>query len=137
MYSALAAKYDARNPWIRVRAGVTNPLVRYSALELWSRSGPGAKVGMTIDVYDGRRLLRTAQPVSSIGQDGWVQFRAPLRTAFGHSYYITIKAGDIHGNFVNRSVLIRVPGPEAVKAVPKKKAAAKRPVKKKPATKKK
>jgi hypothetical protein len=110
VYSALAAKYDARSPWFKVKPGVTNPLVRYGALELWSRSGPGAKVGMTVVVYDGRRLLRTAQPVSSIGRDGWVKFRAPLRTAAGHEYYITIKAGDVHGNFVNRSVLIRVPG---------------------------
>jgi Cellulase (glycosyl hydrolase family 5) len=137
VYSALAAKYDGRNPQLKIRPGVTNPLVRYGALELWSRSGSGAKVGMTIAVYDGRRLLRTAQPVSSIGRDGWVQFRAPLRTIVGHSYYITIKAGDVHGNFVNRSVLIRVPHPEAAKKVAAKKVAAKTPVKKKPATKKK
>jgi hypothetical protein len=107
-------------------------MVRYSALELWSRSGPGAKVGMTIAVYDGRRLLRTQQPVSTIGQDGWVSFRAPLRTVAGHNYYITIKAGDIHGNFVNRAVLVRVPEPAAPtkpvakKPVPKKKPAAKK-----------
>jgi hypothetical protein len=136
-YSALAAKYDARNPQIKVKPNVSNPMVRYSALELWSRSGTGAKVGMTIAVYDGRRLLRTAQPVSFIGRDGWVQFRAPLRTTVGHNYYITIKAGDIHGNFVNRSVLIRVPAPTAVKkVVATKKVTAKTPVKK-PAAKKK
>ena len=89
---------------------------------------------MTIAVYDGRRLLRTAQPVSSIGADGWVSFHAPIRTALGHNYYITIKAGDIHGNFVNRSVLLRCLVPEA----PVKKATAKKPVvKKKPAPKKK
>jgi hypothetical protein len=86
---------------------------------------------MTIAIYDGRRLLRSAQPVSTIGQDGWVQFRAPLRTAVGHNYYITIKAGDIHGNFVNRSVLIRVPSPD------EQKPAVKKPVAKKPAAKKK
>jgi hypothetical protein len=126
-FASLAAKYDGRDPQITVRPGLTNPLVRFAALELWSRSGPGAKVGMTIAVYDGRRLLRTAQPVSTIGQDGWVQFRAPIRTLVGHNYYITIKAGDIHGNFVNRSVLIRCPAPEPVakkpaakKATPKK-----------------
>ena len=79
VYAALADKYDGRDPQIKVKAGVTNPMVRYAALELWSRSGPGAKVGMTIAVYDGRRLLRTQQPVSTIGQDGWVSFRAPLR----------------------------------------------------------
>jgi hypothetical protein len=133
-FAALADRYDGRSPQIKVKPGVANPLVRYGALELWSRSGPGAKVGMTIAVYDGRRLLRTAQPVSSIGQDGWVQFRAPIRAALGHEYYITIKAGDIHGNFVNRTVLIRVPAPE--KAV--KKPAAKKPApKKKPPAKKK
>ena len=126
-FTSLAEKYDGRSPEITVKPGVTSPLVRFAALELWSRSGPGAKVGMTIAVYDGRRLLRTQQPVSSIGQDGWVQFRAPVRTAAGHNYYVTIKAGDIHGNFVNRSVLIRVPLPQ-VKAPT--------PAKKKPATKK-
>jgi Glycosyl hydrolase catalytic core len=136
VYASLADKYDARNPWITVRPGVTNPLVRYSALELWSRSGTGAKVGMTIVVYDGRRLLRTAQPVSVIGRDGWVQFRAPIRTVNGHNYYITIKAGGVHGNFVNRSVLVRVGVPETVKKkVAAKKVATKRPAKK-PAAKK-
>ena len=138
VYAALADKYDGRDPQIKVKAGVTNPMVRYAALELWSRSGPGAKVGMTIAVYDGRRLLRTQQPVSTIGPDGWVSFRVPLRTVAGHQYYITIKAGDIHGNYVNRSVLIRVPEPAVAKKPVAKKPVAKRPVvKKKPVTKKK
>ena len=137
-FSALAAKFDGRNPQISVKPGVSNPLVRYAALELWSRSGTGAKVGMTIAIYDGRRLLRTAQPVSTIGPDGWVQFHAPLRAVLEHNYYITIKAGDIHGNFVNRSVLVRVPAPEkpVKKPAAKKPVAKKKPVKK-PATKKK
>jgi hypothetical protein len=108
-FAALAARYDGRNPQVFVRAGVTNPLVRFSAIELWSRSGAGAKVGMTIAVYDGRRVLRTAQPVATIGVDGWVSFRAPLKTVKGHNYQVTIEAGDVHGNQVNRSVLIRVP----------------------------
>jgi hypothetical protein len=130
--AALAAKYDARDPEIKVNQGVTNPLVRFAALEHWSRSGTGAKVGMTIAIYDGRRLLRTAQPVSTIGADGWVQFRAPIRTAAGHNYYLTIKAGDVHGNFVNRSVLVRCLAPEP----PEKKTPAKKPAAKKKTTKK-
>ncbi len=108
-YAALAKKYDGRSPQFVVRAGVTNPLVRFGALELWSRSGTGAKVGMTIAVYDGAREVRTAQPVSTIGRDGWVSFRAPLKTVKGHTYYVTIAANDINGNKVNRSVTIRVP----------------------------
>ena len=46
--SRVAKPYDGRNPQIFVRAGVKNPLVKFAALELWSRSGAGAKVGMTI-----------------------------------------------------------------------------------------
>ncbi len=125
-FAALAAKYDGRSPQIKVRPGVTNPLVRFAALELWARSGRGARVGMTIAVYDGRRLLRTAQPVSTIGNDGWVQFRAPVRTLAGHTYYITIKAGDVNGNFVDRSVLLRCPAPEPAKKAPAKKPAPKK-----------
>ena len=77
-FAGLAARYDARNPWFKEKPGVTNPLVKFAALELWSRSGRGAKVGMTIAVYDGRRLLRSQQPVSSIGTDGWVSLRVPV-----------------------------------------------------------
>jgi len=128
-FAALANRYDGRNPQIKAKPNVTNPFVRFAALELWSRSGPGAKVGLTVAVYDGRRLLRTAQPVSQIGQDGWVAFRAPLRTVAGHNYNIQIKAGDIHGNYVSREVLLRVPIPDT-KVSPKKRAAA---PKKKPA----
>jgi hypothetical protein len=137
VYSALAAKYDARNPEIKLPPGAEYPLVRFAALELWSRSGPGAKVGMTVAVYDGRRVLRTAQPVSSIGQDGWVQFHAPIpRVVAGHNYNIQIKAGDIHGNYVDRSVLIRVAAPgTAKKRLAAQKAATKTPAKK-PAAKK-
>ncbi len=109
VFSSLAFRYDGRDPQIKVRAGVTNPLIRFAAIELWSRSGTGAKVGMTIAVYDGRKVIKTAQPVASIGADGWVSFRAPLKTVAGHNYNVTIQAGDVHGNQVNRSVLIRVP----------------------------
>jgi hypothetical protein len=108
-FSSLADRYDGRNPQMKIRAGVTNPLVRFAALELWSRSVTGAKVGMTIAVYDNGRVIKTAQPVSTIGADGWVSFRAPMKTVKGHTYQITITATDVNGNRVDRSVLIRVP----------------------------
>jgi hypothetical protein len=139
-FAGLAARYDARSPWFKAKPGVTNPVVRFAALELWSRSGTGAKVGMTIAVHDGRRLLRTQQPVSTIGPDGWVSFRAPIRTVAGHNYFITVRAGDIHGNYVNREIVIRVPIPDTkvTPAKAKKRAApARKPApKKKPVTKK-
>jgi hypothetical protein len=105
-FGALAGRYDGRSPEITIRAGVTNPLVRFAALELWSRSGTGAKVGMTISVYDKGRAIKTAQPVSTIGADGWVSFRAPLKSIKGHTYYVYIDANDVNGNKVKRSVAI-------------------------------
>ena len=52
-------------------------------------------------------MLKTAQPVSVIGFDGWVSFPAPLTTVKGHDYNITIAAVDQNGNRVDREVLVR------------------------------
>lgn len=98
---------DGRNPQIFTKGGVTNPVVKFAALELWSRSGTGAKVGMTIAVYDKGKLIKTAQPTSTIGFDGWVSFKVPIKTVKGHEYQITIAAVDQNGNRVDRSVLLR------------------------------
>jgi hypothetical protein len=106
-FASTALRLDGRSPQIFVKAGVTNPLARFAALELWSRSGSGARVGLTIAVYDRGKVIKTAQPVSTIGSDGWVSFRAPLKTVKGHDYQITIVANDANGNRVNRSVLLR------------------------------
>jgi Cellulase (glycosyl hydrolase family 5) len=106
-FANLAALYDGRSPQIFVKGGTNNPLVKYAALELWSRSGTGAKVGMTVAIYDNRKVLKTAQPTSVIGLDGWVSFRAPIKTVKNHNYYITIAANDANGNQVDRTVLVR------------------------------
>ncbi len=106
-FAAAAARYDGRDPEVIVKPGVTNPVVKFSAIELWSRSGPGAKVGLTVAVYDNGKRTKTAQPLATIGSDGWVAFPAPLRTVKGHNYEITIAAVDVNGNRVDRSVLVR------------------------------
>src|SRR4051794_16249140 len=41
-FHTAAAQYDGRNPQIFVKGGAKDPVVRFAALELWSRSGPGA-----------------------------------------------------------------------------------------------
>jgi Cellulase (glycosyl hydrolase family 5) len=106
-FETLASQYDGRNPQIFVKGGVQDPTARFAALELWSRSGAGAKVGMTIAVYDKGKVLKTAQPTSVLGIDGWVTFRVPIKTVKGHDYNIEIDAGDANGNSVHRSVLLR------------------------------
>ncbi|HKP19254.1 MAG TPA: cellulase family glycosylhydrolase [Gaiellaceae bacterium] len=107
-FASLAATLDGRDPELFVKAGTTNPLAKFAALELWSRSGTGASVGLTIAVYDNGRVVKTAQPASTIGSDGWISFRVPIKTAKGHTYQVTIAAVDINGNRVDRSVLLRV-----------------------------
>jgi Cellulase (glycosyl hydrolase family 5) len=112
-FSRLAARYDGREPQISVGAAARNPRVRFAALELWSRSGTGTKVGLTVTVYRQAtrrtlRLVRTAQPLSRIGFDGWISFRVPLRTATARVYSINVLAVDANGNKIDRSVLLRV-----------------------------
>jgi hypothetical protein len=106
-FAKAAGNYDGRGPQLFVRGGVSDPLVKFAALELWSRSGTGARVGMTIVVYDRSRVIKTAQPVSTIGPDGWVSFRVPIKTVKGHDYIVTIAANDANGNTLNRNVLLR------------------------------
>jgi hypothetical protein len=130
--AARAKALDGRSPQFVVRAGVKNPAVKFAALELWSRSGRGAKVGMTIAVYDGRKVMKTAQPASTLGYDGWVAFRLPITTVKGHTYYVTIDANDINGNTLKRSITVRVP-----KSVARTQSTVKPTVKKKPIAKKK
>ena len=101
-------------------------MVKFAALELWSRSGAGSKVGMTVSIYDGAKSLNTDQPVSLIGADGWVSFRAQLKTVAGHNYNIFVKAGDVNGNQVTRSILLRVEKPAKPKPVAKKPPAKKK-----------
>jgi Cellulase (glycosyl hydrolase family 5) len=113
-FARQAARYDGREPQITLERGQQFPLVRFGALELWSRSGTGAKVGLTVTLYSQAanrlRLVRTAQPLARIGYDGWISFRVPLRRATAKVYSVDVRAVDIHGNKVDRSVVLRVKG---------------------------
>ena len=51
---------------------------------------------------------RTAQPLSRIGYDGWISFRVPLARASAKVYSVSVRAVDIHGNRIDRSVSLRV-----------------------------
>jgi putative glycosyl hydrolase len=108
-FARVAKPLDGRNPYYTVPAGVSSPTVRFSAMELYARSGAGANVGLTLAIYDNGQLQKTAQQLSQIGVDGWVKFDVPLRlpTQRRHTYQVTIDAVDNNGNKVNRSVLIQ------------------------------
>jgi Cellulase (glycosyl hydrolase family 5) len=112
-FAKAAAKYDGREPQITLDYGAQYPLVRFPALELWSRSGTGAKVGLTVAVYSqatarNLRLVKVTQPLTRIGYDGWISFHAPLPRATARNYSVEIHAGDIHGNKIQRSIYLHV-----------------------------
>jgi hypothetical protein len=111
-FTKRAAAYDGRGPEITLEPGQQYPLVRFGALELWSRSGTGAKVGLTVTLYSQAanrlRLVRTAQPLARIGYDGWISFRVPLKRAIARVYTVDVRAVDIHGNRIDRSLVLRV-----------------------------
>jgi hypothetical protein len=108
-FSRAAKPLDGRNPYYAVKAGTSSPTVRFSAMELYARSGAGTDVGMTIAIYDNGVLQKTTQRVSQIGTDGWITFDVPLKgpVARNHTYQVTIQAIDKNGNRVDRSVLIK------------------------------
>ncbi len=116
-FQLVAKPLDGRSPLIDVKPGTSNPEVKFAALELWSRSGVGANVGLTLAIYDNGRLVKTAQRLSQIGFDGWVTFDAPLKgpTVKNHTYQITIAAIDTNGNRIDRSVTLRVVTPKPKK----------------------
>jgi cellulase (glycosyl hydrolase family 5) len=108
-FQATAKPLDGRSPEFDVKAGTANPEVKFGALELWSRSGAGADVGLTLAIYDNGRLVKTTQRLSQLGPDGWVTFDAPLPTTTvkGHTYQVTVAAIDKNGNRVDRTITIR------------------------------
>ena len=56
VFAGLAHRYDGRGPQIFVRPNVTNPMVKFAALELWSRSGAGTKAWSISRAGCSRRL---------------------------------------------------------------------------------
>jgi hypothetical protein len=107
VFSAEARRYDARNPRFNVKSGVVNPTVRVAAIELWSRDGTGAKVGLTVAAFDSRKTVGTSQPQSVLGYDGWVSFKAPIKNVQkGHVYSLTVDINDSSGIHLSRRIAI-------------------------------
>jgi hypothetical protein len=107
-FSAMAKLLDARNPALHVRSGIRNPLVRVPVLEIYARSGPGTRVGVTMSLYDNNRSLGTTQPTTTVETDGWISLRLPVTTVRGHFYRAYLKIADVHNNIVSRLVTLAV-----------------------------
>jgi hypothetical protein len=112
-FAAAARAVDARNALIETT--VTNPVVRVSALTIAAHAAVGATIGVTYAVWDGSTAVASGQPVVTLERDGWITLRPEFTPQTGHTYRLTIEAGDINGNFVHRTVVLTRPRPAAKK----------------------
>ena len=110
VFSGLDRLFDARNSIITMKAGITNPVVRVSALEIAARSGPGSVVGVGIRVFTSKgKLAGTSQPQAIVGLDGYLSIPVPIKTQKKTSYSVLCDIEDANGNKVSRSLSLVVP----------------------------
>jgi hypothetical protein len=105
-FSVLARLVDARNAVVKVKAGRANPAVRVATTKLGYRSGAGTRVGMTMRLFQGSRLIRVEQPVAALAFDGWITVRPRFTPARGRTYSLRLELGDINGNKVERTITL-------------------------------
>jgi hypothetical protein len=106
VFRTIAREVDARNPIFTVKGGLPNPIIRLPALELLVRNGPGVRIGATVRVYLGTRLVGVSQPAPVIAMDGTVSFLAPFVPAIGRTYTLVAELGDANGNNIVRTASI-------------------------------
>jgi hypothetical protein len=67
-------------------------------------NAPGARVGITYKVFDGRSAIAIGQPVGRIAADQTVSFIARFRPVKGKTYIVDALVNDRHGQVTRRSV---------------------------------
>jgi hypothetical protein len=108
-FAAAAARFDAWNPIVRVRAGSATVPVRLPALEFLNRSGAGQPVQVNWQLSSGPETILADQKTSTtLGRDGWLSLGLPVRTTRGAPYEIRLVAFDVHGNRIDRRVTLQV-----------------------------
>jgi hypothetical protein len=105
-FTSAARALDARNAVVRARAG-TRPAVRVSVREFAALNKPGARIGITWTLRQGRVVRAVQQPEVALGADGWVTFRVnyPLRKRT--TYTLTVDANDINGLTARRVLTLK------------------------------
>jgi hypothetical protein len=106
-FTNTARLYDAKNPLVTVKAGVSSVLVRVPALEFVTRSGSGSKVRVNYQLLSNKAALAANQELlTTLGRDGYLTLRIPVTTQKGRTYQVQLAAFDIYNNRVDRTVTI-------------------------------
>ena len=95
-FASAAKSLDARNAIVRAKAG-TRPTVRVSVREFAALNKPGAKIGITWKLTQGRGVVAVKQPQVALGIDGWVTFKVDYPLKKKTTYTLTVDANDVNG----------------------------------------
>jgi hypothetical protein len=70
---------------------------------------PGAPVGVTYRVFDGRKIAAIGQPRVTIAPDQTVSFKVMFKPTKGVSYVMTVDVNDKHGQHAKRTIALVPP----------------------------
>jgi hypothetical protein len=69
---------------------------------------PGATIGLTYTVYDGAKLVATAQPVATLAVDQSITFTPVFKPVKGHTYTVKATANEQNGHTEDRTAIVTV-----------------------------
>jgi hypothetical protein len=105
--TSLAPSVDARNAVYSFKAGTKNPKITFSAIELKRTSPAGATIGIDYTISNGKKRVGDATAASPLGKDGWLTFKPALSIAKGTTFRLDVKATDVHGTSVVRTLTLK------------------------------
>jgi Cellulase (glycosyl hydrolase family 5) len=105
-FRAAARSLDARNPLMRVKAGV-NPTVTVPFRELAANARPGDTVGISYRVLARGRTVGVGTPATRLAADATARFRlAGFRPAKGVTYVVRVDANTTSGGRATRQLTL-------------------------------
>ena len=106
-FRAAAKALDARNPLLRVRAGVVSPAVTVPVREFAALVRPGAPVGVTFRVYLKGRFVFVRQTATRLGTNATAAFRLTgFRPAARSTYVVRVELNTATAGRITREITL-------------------------------
>jgi hypothetical protein len=103
VFAAAAKKIDGQTQ--RVVAG-KNPTLKIDVPYLSWYDPTGARVGITYEVFDGKKSIAVGQPIARIAPDQTLSFVARFRPVKGKTYRLSANMNNRHGQHIMRTVML-------------------------------
>jgi len=95
-----ARSADARNAVVTVRGGIANPTVPVALRAYAAGTKPGERVGFTVRVFDGKKLIAVSQPTAPFGRDASARVRLGFKPVKKKTYTVQLEANVFSGGGV-------------------------------------